>query len=363
MTRRLPQIDANEARTSVRAAPRSPRNKTATASQPTRPRRRAKAQPKRGRVLTARGSHGTRGVTAPAASRGHLLTERRNSRSANLDVLSIGEAFNLLNSEDAGIAAAVARAKPSIVRAIRIVARAWRNAGRLIYIGAGTSGRLGVLDAAECPPTFRSDPNRVRGVIAGGRKALWRSVEGAEDDPATGRAAVARLGVTGRDVVMGIASGGTTPFVHAALAEAARRGAATIFLSCVPKAQVKIDVDVDIRVLTGPEVLSGSTRLKAGTATKLVLNAITTIGMVQIGKVFGNLMVDLNSFACRKLQDRATRVVATATGLTDADAAKLLQKAHGQAKAAIVMQLLGVSFARARTLLDAHHGHLRAALR
>lgn len=299
---------------------------------------------------------------ADNTDRGHLLTEQRHPKTCDLDALSIADAFDLMNAEDRTIPQAVAAAKPRIVRAIREVAKAWGMGGRLIYVGAGTSGRLGVLDAAECPPTFRSDPKMVRGIIAGNRKALWRSVEGAEDDPAAARAGVRDLSVNRRDVVMGIATGGTTPYVHAALAEARRRKATTIFFACVPKSQVAVDCDIDIRVLTGPEILSGSTRLKAGTATKLVLNMITTLSMVRIGKVHGNLMVDLNSCACRKLADRATRVVAAATGLPRDQATTLLRAARGRAKTAIVMHALEVSRVDAELRLKRHAGHVRSVL-
>jgi len=296
------------------------------------------------------------------ANRGHLLTEQHHPASRDLDALSIGEAFDLMNAEDATIPAAVAKAKRPIVQAVRRVSSAWQQGGRLIYVGAGTSGRLGVLDAAECPPTFRSDPKMVRGVIAGGRKALWRSVEGAEDDPAAARVAMAELDVDRHDVVMGIATGGTTAYVHAALAEARKRRAATVFFACVPKSQIAAACDIDIRVLTGPEVLSGSTRLKAGTATKLVLNLITTLSMIRIGKTYGHLMVDLNSYACRKLADRATRVVAAATGLPHRDAERLLHASRGQAKTAIVMHLLDLPRAEAQAQLDKHAGRVRDAL-
>jgi len=260
-----------------------------------------------------------------------------------LDQLDVETAFDVMNLEDASVAAAVAKARPAIVRTVKAVTAAWRAGGRLIYIGAGTSGRLGVLDASECPPTFRSDPKMVRGIIAGGKKALWRSIEGAEDDTDAAKQAIVDMKVTARDVVMGIATGGTTPYVHAALAEARKRGATTVFFACVPATQAPTTADIDIRVLTGPEVLTGSTRLKAGTATKLTLNMITTLGMVGLGKTYGNLMVDLNSFACRKLVDRATRVVAEVADVTYDRAAATLKAARGRAKAAIVMARKGLS--------------------
>jgi N-acetylmuramic acid 6-phosphate etherase len=313
-------------------------------------------------LLASKGLRKKRNPRVPRSSRGHLLTEQHNPKSGDLDAMSIPDAFDVMNGEDANVPAAVAEAKADIVRAIRLVTRAWRKGGRLVYIGAGTSGRLGVLDAAECPPTFRSDPRMVRGIIAGGRKALWRSVEGAEDDPLAARQAVAAAEVGKKDVVMGIATGGTTPYVHAALAAARRRGAATVFFACVPKSQVPARCDVDIRVLLGPEVLTGSTRLKAGTATKLVLNMITTLGMVRLGKTYGNLMVDLNTFACHKLTDRATRVVAAATGLSYREAGCLLRAARGRAKTAIVMHCRRHSASAAERTLARCQGRVRAAL-
>lgn len=296
------------------------------------------------------------------SDRGHLLTEQRNMKSHGLDTMRVADAFDVMNEEDQSVPLAVARAKPAIVRAIALVTQAWGNGGRLIYVGAGTSGRLGVLDASECPPTFRSDPKMVRGIIAGGKKALWRSVEGAEDEPAAAREALRELKLTAKDVVMGIASGGTTPYVHAALAEARRRRAGTIFFACVPTSQVGVEADVDIRVLTGPEVLTGSTRLKAGTATKLVLNMITTLSMIGIGKTYGNLMVDLNTYACRKLVDRATRVVQAVTGLDRSAAESLLKLARGRAKTAIVMHGRGLDRVAAERLLKACGGRVGAAL-
>lgn len=295
--------------------------------------------------------------------RGHLLTEQRNARTMALDELNVEAAFDAMNAEDASVPAAVAKARPAIVRAIKAVTFAWQTGGRLIYVGAGTSGRLGVLDASECPPTFRSDPKMVRGIIAGGRKALWRSIEGAEDDTEEAQQAIVDLRVTANDVVMGIATGGTTPYVHAALAEAKRRGATTVFFACVPASQAPTTADIDIRVLTGPEVLTGSTRLKAGTATKLTLNMITTLGMVGLGKTYGNLMVDLNSYACRKLVDRATRVVSEVADVTYETAAAALEAAKGRAKAAIVMLKQGLDVHSATEALARVKGRVGDLLR
>jgi len=288
--------------------------------------------------------------------RGHLLTERRNPRSAGIDRLTVAEAFDVMNAEDAQVAHAVARCKAEICRAIDIVVGAFRQGGRLFYVGAGTSGRLGVLDAAECPPTFLTDPSMVQGIIAGGDTAIRRPVEGAEDDTEAARRVIDERGVDARDVVMGIATGGTTPFVHAALARAKERGASTIFLASVPRTEVPDDADVSIRVLTGPEVVTGSTRLKAGTATKMVLNMISTLSMVRLGKVHGNLMVDVDTRTNAKLVDRAIRIIGVETGLGRAESLALLRAAGGRAKVAIVMHRRGVDAAEAERLLAAHQG-------
>ncbi|MCH8965839.1 MAG: N-acetylmuramic acid 6-phosphate etherase [Planctomycetes bacterium] len=271
-----------------------------------------------------------------AQNRGHLLTEQQNQQSMYIDRMNIGESFDVINGEDRTVADAVGRAKPQICEAIQCVVRAFERGGRLFYVGAGTSGRLGVLDAAECPPTFMTPPEMVQGIIAGGDHAIRRSIEGAEDRTDDAAKAIAQCEVTAKDVVMGIATGGTTPFVHAALAEAKRRGAKTIFFACVPEHAYEDHADISIRVLTGPEVITGSTRMKAGTATKMVLNMITTISMIRIGKVFGNLMVDLNRDACAKLQDRAIRIVQAATG-TSRNEAKQLLRSGEDVKTAIVM--------------------------
>ncbi len=294
--------------------------------------------------------------------RGHLLTEQRNPRSAHIDQMSIAEAFDVMNAEDASIPAAVAGCKADICRAITLVTDRLRGGGRLFYLGAGTSGRLGVLDAAECPPTFLTDPSMVQGIIAGGEVAIRRPVEGAEDDVQTACAIMDERQVGAHDVVMGIATGGTTPFVHAALRRAKERGAATIFFACVSAEHVPDDCDVSIRVLTGPEVVTGSTRLKAGTATKLVLNMISTIAMVQLGKVHGNLMVDVDTRTNTKLVERATRIIMMETGLTRDAARQLLTRADGRAKVAIVMHHRGLDAAAARSLLDQSEGLIHRVL-
>lgn len=289
-------------------------------------------------------------------------TERPNPRSAELDRLSIGDAFDVVNAEDRSVAEAVLRAKPAIVRAIELVSDRLARGGRLLYAGAGTSGRLGVLDAVECPPTFRTEPSLVQGVIAGGLAALTSAVEGAEDDRAAGARAMDERGIGAIDVVLGIAAGGTTPFVHGALSRARERGAATVFLACVPKEQAPDDADVSIRVVTGPEVLAGSTRMKAGTATKLVLNTLSTLVMVRLGKVHGNLMVDVNTRGNAKLWQRGIGLVARIAETDRARAEELLHAAGGEVKTAIVMARRACDARTARERLAGAGGHLRKCL-
>lgn len=296
------------------------------------------------------------------ARRDHFETERPNPASERLDELSIEDAFDVVNGEDARIAAAVAAAKPAIVRAIEIASERLARGGRLVYVGAGTSGRLGVLDASECPPTFQTHPELVQGIIAGGPTALTTAVEGAEDSRESGAAAVRERGVNERDVVVGIAAGGTTPFVHGALDEARARRAATVFLACVPREQAPDTADVSIRVVTGPEVVAGSTRMKAGTATKLVLNTLSTLVMVRLGKVHGNLMVDVNTRGNAKLWQRGIGLVARVTGVDRAEAERLLTAGDGQVKVACVLHAHGGTSDEARERLARAGGVLRRAL-
>jgi N-acetylmuramic acid 6-phosphate etherase len=294
--------------------------------------------------------------------RDHFETERPNAESEALDAMSVGDAFDVMNGADAGVAAAVGMAKPAIVKAIEMVVDRLGRGGRLFYVGAGTSGRLGVLDAVECPPTFQTAPEMVQGVIAGGERALTQAVEGAEDSREAGAAAMRERDVGALDLVLGIAAGGTTPFVHGALREARMRGAATVFLACVPREQASDDADVSIRVVTGPEVVAGSTRLKAATATKMVLNAISTLAMVRLGKVHGNLMVDVNTRGNAKLRERGIGLVARVAGVERARAEHLLDAASGQVKVAIVMATRHVSRDDAAALLDRNGGLLRRVL-
>jgi N-acetylmuramic acid 6-phosphate etherase len=287
------------------------------------------------------------------------LTERRNPRTESIDTASALDIVDLIGAEDAGVPAAVARARESMAAAITIIESAFRAGGRLVYVGAGTSGRLGVLDAAECPPTFGTPPEMVVGVIAGGFKALVRSVEGAEDDVEAGLSVIREHAVGERDVVVGIAASGTTPYVRAALSGAQTVGARTVFVSCSePPALLRETCDVCVTVLVGPEVVTGSTRMKAGTATKLVLNTLTTGAMIRLGKVYGNLMVDLRAWN-DKLVDRSERIVMETTGLPRETAGRTITEAGGSVKTAIVMARRGVSRPEAERLLGEHGGRLR----
>jgi N-acetylmuramic acid 6-phosphate etherase len=290
------------------------------------------------------------------------LTERRNPRTRDIDRASAAEIVDLINSEDALVPAAVAAARADIARAVELLEAAFREGGRLFYVGAGTSGRLGVLDAAECPPTFGTPPDMVNGIIAGGTRALVRSVEGAEDDVNAGLAAIREHGVGPRDVVVGIASSGTTPFVGAALAQAQTAGAKTVFVTCAEPPQLLRDMcEVCIVVLVGPEVLTGSTRMKAGTATKLVLNTLTTGAMIRLGKTYGNLMVDLRALNA-KLEDRSRRILMEVAGVSRVEAAELLLKAGGSVKTALVMATCNVDSVEAEQLIAEQQGRLRPLL-
>ncbi len=293
--------------------------------------------------------------------RGHLLTEQVNPDSLNLDQLASVELVELFNSEDQKAVAAVAAAKNELAQAIDIAADRLHHGGRLFYIGAGTSGRLGVLDAAECPPTFCTSPELVQGIIGGGAGALVRSSEDLEDRSQDGEEAIAQRHITQLDVVVGITAGGTTPFVHGALNAARRRGAATIFIACVPGEQVPFSADVDIRLLTGPEVLAGSTRLKAGTATKLALNILSTGVMVRLGKVYGNRMVDV-AVTNHKLRDRALRILQDLTGLSREASGFLLERSGKWVKLALLMHWTGLGKEEGEKLLAEHKGNLRVAV-
>jgi len=293
--------------------------------------------------------------------RGHLLTEQVNPNSLNLDQLSSRELVELFNAEDEKAVAAVAAAKVQLAEAIERTAESLYHGGRLFYIGAGTSGRLGVLDAAECPPTFCTPPELVQGIIAGGAAALLRSSEDLEDSAGDGETAIAQRQVTQLDVVVGITAGGTTPYVHGALQAARQRGATTSFIACVPTEQVEATVDIDIRLLTGPEVVAGSTRLKAGTATKLALNIISTGTMVKLGKVYGNRMVDV-AVTNTKLRDRALGIMMDLTGVDRTAATDLLHRSGDRVKLALIMYWKGLNAIEGDRLLLENQGNLSKAL-
>ena len=290
------------------------------------------------------------------------VTERRNPRSADIDLATPLAIVDLMNAEDRGVADAVATQRVAIARAIELAEDVFRAGRHLFYVGAGTSGRLGVLDASECPPTFGSDPVMVQGIIAGGPAALVRSQEGAEDRPDGARADLAAAGVTRGDFVLGIAASGTTPYVRAALEHARTLGAHTGILACSPPASDLVQaVDVAIVPITGPEVVTGSTRLKAGTATKMVLNMITTGAMVRLGKTYGNLMVDLQA-TNDKLRDRADRLLVTTRGVTRDEARGLITAAGGSVKVAMTMHALGVDRETAVARLAAAGGVIRRVI-
>jgi N-acetylmuramic acid 6-phosphate etherase len=290
------------------------------------------------------------------------LTEQRNPRSMRIDQLSPIEIVDLINAEDRMVAEAVHEEREAIARCIDMVVDCFAKGGRLFYVGAGTSGRLGVLDASEMPPTYRTDPDMVQGIIAGGLDALVRAQEGAEDDPADGAAVMDERNISANDFVLGIASSGTTPYVHGALARARERGARTGFLLCTyPTKELLSTHDVVIAPLVGPEVITGSTRMKAGTATKMVLNTITTASMVRMGKVFGNLMVDLQ-VTCDKLLDRGQRILMETLGIERERAAELLDRAAGHVKTALAMGKLDVDADEARRRLDAGGGNISSVV-
>lgn len=299
---------------------------------------------------------------ASLQQRGHLLTEQANPHSQDLDQMTALEIVDVFNQEDARTIAAIASARTPLAATIEATTAALRQGGRLFYVGAGTSGRLGVLDAAECPPTFCTDPELVQGILAGGQAALVKSSEALEDEADGGAAAIAQHQITDKDVVVGITAGGTTPFVHGALKEARSRGATTVFMACVPADQVKAEVAIDIRLLVGPEILAGSTRLKAGTVTKLALNIISTGAMVCLGKVYGNRMVDV-SVTNTKLLDRALRIVCDLTDVTRQEAEGLLERCDRNVKLSLLVHWTGLSPEDGAELLAQHQGQLRQAVK
>lgn len=300
---------------------------------------------------------------------GQLTTEQRNSRSAGIDAMPVSSMLRLINGEDRKVAAAVGKEIPRIARAVEIIADSLRRGGRLIYVGAGTSGRLGILDAAECPATFGTDPLKIRGIIAGGRSSVFRSREGAEDRDREGAAEIRRMKAGRRDVVCGIAASLRTPFVTSALAQAKRRGARTILVTTNPRrllnnrafSGLRKHVDIVISPDVGPEVIMGSTRMKSGTAQKMVLNMLTTGAMIRLGKVYQNMMVDLQ-LNSRKLEERARRVLMAVTGSDYDEASDALRRSGGHVKTAVVMIRTGLGRRSAAARLKSADGFVRRAI-
>jgi N-acetylmuramic acid 6-phosphate etherase len=291
-----------------------------------------------------------------------LVTEKTNPKSRNLDRLSTIEILRLINSEDAAVARAVRRQLPYIVKAVEMVIAAIKGRGRLFYLGAGTSGRLGVLDAAECPPTFGTDPKMIIGIIAGGYPSLVRSKEGAEDNIRAAIADITKHGIGKRDLVIGISASKRSPYVLEGLREAKKRGAGTVFVCCNPRRIAPREFDLAICPVVGPEVIAGSSRMKAGTAQKMTLNLITTTAMVRLGKVYGNRMVDLQATS-EKLKERSKKVLVDICGLPYEDAEKFLNRAGGSVKTALIMSLAGSSKSEADRLLRSADGFVYKALR
>jgi N-acetylmuramic acid 6-phosphate etherase len=294
-------------------------------------------------------------------TRGHLLTEQVNVNSANLDRLSTLELVDLFNKEDVNTLNAIAGARQELANAIDTIADSLRQGGRLFYIGAGTSGRLGVLDAAECPPTFCTPPELVQGILAGGAGALVKSSEGLEDIASDGAQAMEDNQIGEHDVVVGITAGGTTPYVHGAIESAKQRGAKTVFIACVPANQVASIADIDIRLPVGAEIVSGSTRLKSGTVTKMALNILSTGTMVKLGKVYGNRMVDV-AVTNTKLLDRALQMIQDLTQLERDAASQLLEASGRSVKVALLMHWTKVDRSQAEVTLAQNHGQLRSAV-
>jgi N-acetylmuramic acid 6-phosphate etherase len=291
-----------------------------------------------------------------------LSTEQRNPRSMNIDVASIPEILKIINEEDKTVPLAVEKELPFIAKAVEIIVYAMKHGGRLFYFGAGTSGRLGVVDAAECPPTFGTDPEMVQGFIAGGKEAMFIAQEGAEDFPENGAKEVVKAGVTSKDVVCGIAASRRTPYVVGAIKKAKELGAKTLFITTTPRDQFNIEgVDVAICPYVGPEVIMGSTRMKSGTAQKLVLNMLTTATMVRLGKVYENMMIDLQ-MTNKKLVERSKRIIMTITGVSYEEAAKYLSESGDHVKTALVMILAKVSKEEAKRRLEKADGFVRLAI-
>ena len=290
-----------------------------------------------------------------------LVTESRNPNTYDIDIMSTEEIVRLMNEEDHNVADAIAKEIPYIVEAADIVADAFKKGGRLIYVGAGTSGRLGVLDASECPPTFGSDPEMVQGLIAGGFDALVRAQEGSEDKKEQGVSDLLDKQITSKDVVCGIAASQRTPYVIGALEEAKKHGAKTLFVICNPREVVQVDVDVAICPVPGPEVIMGSTRMKAGSTQKMVINILTSTAMIKQGKVYENMMIDLQQNS-EKLIERSKRIIMQATEKSYEEASNFLTESNGHVKSAIIMAITGMNLEQAKSLLDNNDGFIKKAI-
>jgi N-acetylmuramic acid 6-phosphate etherase len=293
-----------------------------------------------------------------------LDTERKNPRTLDIDIASTHEILEMINDEDMLVAQAVRKELDHIAEAVDMISSAFRNGGRLFYFGAGTSGRLGVVDASECPPTFGSDPSMVQGVIAGGREAMFKAQEGAEDKPEKGANDVNKLGITSKDIICGIAASGRTPYVKGALDEARRKEVKTIMISTSSVDKLKglgIIADIYICPDVGPEVIAGSTRMKSGTAQKFVLNMLTTASMIRLGKTYGNVMIDLQ-LTNNKLKERAKRIIMETTGVNYDEAVKYLNLAQGHVKTALVMILTGTTSDEANFFLQKADGFIKKAV-
>ncbi len=290
----------------------------------------------------------------------HPITEKVNPRTRHLDKCSPLEIIDLISEEDKKVAEAVAKQKRNVARAVDLIVSRLRRGGRLFFIGAGTSGRLGVMEAAECPPTFGMHPSLIQGVVAGGKKALWRSIEGAEDSTNEAKKVLSKLRLGEKDIVIGIAASATTPFVLGALSYAKEKDSARVLITCNPiNSQL---ANINISLLVGPEVISGSTRMKAGTATKMVLNMLTTASMVRLGKTYGNLMVDVRPNS-NKLKNRARRIVMEILGINNEKAEDLLKRSNWGVKVAVLMGMKKLSSQEAKERLAKHNGFLREALK
>ena len=292
----------------------------------------------------------------------YIATEQRNENTSNIDSKSVYEMVRLMNEEDKKVAFAVEKELGKIAKASEVIYGQIRKGGRLVYIGCGTSGRLGILDAVECPPTFGTDPQLIQAIIAGGTEAIFRAKEGAEDDGQEGREDLEKIGFCEKDVLVGLAASGRTPYVLGAMAYAREKGAPIIAVTCCPDSAIDQMADIGIAPMPGPEVITGSTRLKSGTAEKMVLNMLSTTVMIQRGKVYGNLMVDVKA-TNEKLLERTVRIVKTCTHASDEEARRVLKECEYSAKATIVMILTGAGSQEAKALLEEKNGRIQEILK